>query len=332
MGRRADQRRTLPRVSGHEQTEQPMTTPPGTHFDPHDHPHEHPSERQLPRVDAGIDAGHAHAHADAWLADVTAGYGDRPAVEHVSLAVEAGSLLALVGPNGSGKSTILKLMAGLLRPWSGRVEILGAEPGREAHRIAYVPQAELVDWQFPVTVAGVVTMGRYPRLGPLRRPGRDDRRAVTAAIEKVGMADFAGRQIGALSGGQRRRVFLARALAAEPDLFLLDEPVTGVDATTQEDLMDILEAETRRGKTVVASTHDLACVAQRFARVAFVNRTVIAHGPASLVLDADVLARAYSGHLLVVGGQAIPIDDAHHHDQEAPGEIHFHDDLPPHRH
>lgn len=295
-------------------------------------PHDRAGDRRLPTVGAGLDAGHARAHADVWLSDVTAGYNDRVAVEHVSLAVEAGSLLALVGPNGSGKSTILKLMAGLLRPWSGRVEVLGAAPGREAHRIAYVPQAELVDWQFPVTVADVVMMGRYPILGPLRRPGRDDRRSVEAAIEKVGMAALAGRQIGALSGGQRRRVFLARALAAEPDVFLLDEPVTGVDTMTEEELMDILEGETRRGKTVVASTHDLACVSERFQRVAFVNRTIIAHGPASLVLDRDVLARVYGGHLLVLQGDAVPIDDAHHHDQEEPGEVHFHDDLPPHRH
>lgn len=293
-------------------------------FDPHAHPHDHLAERRLQTVDEAVDPGHARAHADVWLSDVSVGYGDRVALEHVDVAIEAGSLLAVVGPNGAGKSTLLKLMAGLLRPWHGRIEVLGAPPGREAQRIAYVPQAELVDWQFPVTVADVVMMGRYPGLGPLRRPGSGDRRAVAEALEQVGMDDHASTQIGALSGGQRRRVFLARALAAEPDLFLLDEPVTGVDATTQEDLMDILEAQARRGKTVVATTHDLACAAQRFQRVLAVNRTVIAHGPASLVLDPGVLARTYGGHLLVLGGTAILMDDAHHHDEAAPGEHHFH--------
>jgi manganese/iron transport system ATP-binding protein len=294
-------------------------------FDPHAHPHDHAVDRRLPNVDAGRDAGHARAHADVWLSDVTAGYGDRVALEHVDLAVEAGTLLAVVGPNGAGKSTLLRIMAGLLRPWSGRVEVLGHPAGQQARRVAYVPQAELVDWSFPVTVEDVVMMGRYPALGPLRRPGAADRRAVASAIERVGVADFASRRIGALSGGQRRRVFLARALAAEPDLFLLDEPVTGIDATTQEDLMDLLEAEAMRGKTVIATTHDLACAAQRFQRVLAVNRVVVAHGASSLVLDPNVLAQVYGGHLLVLGGQAVLMDDAHHHDHAAPGERHFHE-------
>jgi manganese/iron transport system ATP-binding protein len=294
-------------------------------FDPHAHPHDHTAERRLPNVDAGRDAGHARAHADVWLSDVTAGYGDRVALEHVDLAVEAGTLLAVVGPNGAGKSTLLRIMAGLLRPWSGRVEVLGHPAGQQARRVAYVPQAELVDWSFPVTVQDVVMMGRYPALGPLRRPRDEDRRAAWESIERVGMADNAGERIGALSGGQRRRVFLARALAAEPDLFLLDEPVTGIDATTQEELMDLLESEAKRGKTVIATTHDLACAAQRFQRVLAINRAVVAHGSSSLVLDPDVLARVYGGHLLVLGGQAVLMDDAHHHDEAAPGEAHFHE-------
>jgi manganese/iron transport system ATP-binding protein len=256
---------------------------------------------------------------------VTAGYGGRAALEHVTIAVEPGSLLAVVGPNGAGKSTLLKLLAGLLQPWSGRIEILGAPPGRESKRIAYVPQAELVDWAFPVTVEDVVMMGRFPRLGPVRRPGGDDRRAVTEALAKVHMDGHRRTQIGRLSGGQRRRVFLARALAAEPDLFLLDEPVTGIDARTQELLMDLLEAEAARGKTVVATTHDLACAAQRFHRVLAVNRTVVVYGPSNLVLDAEVLSRAYGGHLLVLEGRTVILDDAHHHDEAAPGERHFHD-------
>jgi ABC-type Mn2+/Zn2+ transport system ATPase subunit len=294
--------------------------------------HEHPHNRRLPVTEEhghehgpSLDPAHAHAHADVWLSDVSAGYGQRVALEHVSLAVEPGSLLAVVGPNGAGKSTLLKLMAGLARPWTGRIEVLGNPPGREARRVAYVPQAELVDWAFPVTVEDVVTMGRFPRLGPIRRPGADDRRAVEHALEQVGMAHHLRTQIGRLSGGQRRRVFLARALAAEPDLFLLDEPVTGIDPTTQELLMDLLEQQAQRGKTVVATTHDLACAAQRFQQVLAVNRTVVAYGPSNLVLDAGVLERAYGGHLLVIEGRTVVLDDAHHHDDAAPGERHFHE-------
>ena len=286
--------------------------------------HVHPDHGH-PDHDDPLDAAHAHAHADVWLSDVSAGYGDRIALEHVTVAVEPGSLLAVVGPNGAGKSTLLKLMAGLVEPWTGRVQILGAPPGREARRVAYVPQAELVDWGFPVTVEDVVMMGRFPRLGPIRRPGRDDRRAVVDALDQVGMADHRRTQIGRLSGGQRRRVFLARAIAAEPDLFLLDEPVTGIDGTTQELLMDLLQAQAARGKTVVATTHDLAQAAQRFQQVLAVNRTVVAYGPSEILLDAEVLARAYGGHLLLLGGGRVLLDDAHHHADAAPGERHFHE-------
>ena len=292
-----------------------------------DAPHRAPAtrERRLPTVEAGLDAGHARAHADVWLSDVSAGYGDRAALERIDIAIEAGSLLAVVGPNGAGKSTLLKVVAGLLQPWSGRVEVLGHPAGQQARRVAYVPQAELVDWSFPVTVGDVVMMGRFPGLGLLGRPRGDDHRAVREALGLVGMAHHIDTQIGRLSGGQRRRVFLARALAAQPDLYLLDEPVTGVDASTQEDLMDILEGEARRGRTVVATTHDLACAAQRFQRVLGINRTITAHGPSSLVLDPDVLARTYGGHLLMLGGQSVILDDAHHHDEAAPGERHFHE-------
>ena len=267
----------------------------------------------------------APAGVDVWLRDVTAGYGERVALEHVSVAVQRGSLLAVVGPNGAGKSTLLKLMAGLGRPWSGDVRILGGPAGAEARRVAYVPQAELVDWAFPVTVEDVVTMGRFPRLGPVRRPGTADRKAVRDALAQVQMDRHLRTQIGRLSGGQRRRVFLARALAAEPDLFLLDEPVTGIDVTTQELLMDLLEAQAAGGRTVVATTHDLACAAERFQQVLAVNRTVVAHGPSELVLDAKVLAAAYGGHMLMLEGRTVILDDAHHHDDAAPGERHFHE-------
>jgi ABC-type Mn2+/Zn2+ transport system ATPase subunit len=257
---------------------------------------------------------------------VSAGYGRRVALTDVSLTVSPGSLLAVIGPNGAGKSTLLKLLAGLIRPISGTLTVLGGPPGSAAKAVAYLPQAEAVDWDFPVTVGEVTMMGRFARLGFWRQPGRHDHHVVGEALQTVGMHDQFDRQIGALSGGQRRRVFLARALAAEPDLYLLDEPVTGVDARTQEDLMDVLEAEARSGKTVIATTHDLICAAQRFHQAALINGRVIAQGSADLVLDQRLLSETYGGHVLVLpgDGQRLVLDDAHHHD-EAHGERHYHD-------
>jgi ABC-type Mn2+/Zn2+ transport system ATPase subunit len=259
------------------------------------------------------------------LVDVVAGYDHRPALENIDLEIGAGSLVAIFGPNGGGKSTLLKLIADLIQPWSGAVEVLGEPAGRAAQRIAYVPQAELVDWSFPVSVWDVAMMGRYPRLGPWRRPGPADREAVSAALERVGMGKLGSSQIGALSGGQRRRAFLARAIAAEPDLYLLDEPVTGVDVTTQEDLMALLAGETAAGRTAIATTHDLAAAAEHFSTVVALNQRVIAVGPSSLILDPDVLSRTYGGHLLVLGNQAVVMDDAHHHDSESGREQHYHE-------
>lgn len=286
----------------------------------------------LPRADSDsnsvtVTAPSATIEPSVVIDGVTAGYGRRIALSDVTLTVASGSLLAVIGPNGAGKSTLLKLIAGLIRPTSGRLSVLGGPPGSAARSIAYLPQAEAVDWEFPVTVREVVTMGRYARLGFGHNPGRTDRERVLAALETVGMADAGNRQIGALSGGQRRRVFLARAIAADPELYLLDEPVTGVDARTQEDLMDVLEAEARAGKTVIATTHDLICAAQRFHQAALINGRLIAQGSAELVLDQKLLSETYGGHVLILpgDGERLVLDDAHHHD-EAPGERHYHDE------
>lgn len=261
------------------------------------------------------------------LTGVSAGYGTRIALADIDLSIEAGSLVAIIGPNGAGKSTLLKTIAGLLTPLSGTVDVLGGPPSRMAKRIAYVPQAELVDWAFPVTVDDVVMMGRVARIGIGRWPGRSDRDAVRDALETVGMLGLRGRQIGQLSGGQRRRAFLARAIASEPDLYLLDEPVTGVDVVTQEDLMAILSAESKRGRTVIATTHDLASAARHFRQVVFINGRVVASGSADLVMDPALLAATYGGHVIVLAeGQGAIIDDAHHHDESPTGEPHFHDE------
>ena len=258
--------------------------------------------------------------------DVTVAYGDRVALDDVDLEVHVGALLAVIGPNGAGKSTLLKTIAGLITPVTGTIEVLGAPPGVEARRVAYVPQAELVDWGFPVTVGDVVMMGRVPLIGVGRSPSRLDRAAVSDALETVGMAGEEGRQVGALSGGQRRRVFLARAMAARPDLYLLDEPVTGVDATTEEDLMRLLEAEAGAGRTVIASTHDLAAAAHHFHQVALINGRIVAIGPADIVMNRELLRTTYGGHVVVLPeGEGTIIDDAHHHDDAPSGERHFHE-------
>jgi ABC-type Mn2+/Zn2+ transport system ATPase subunit len=259
------------------------------------------------------------------LHGVTAGYDGQAAVESVDLTIRSGELVAVFGPNGGGKTTLLKLMAGLLKPWSGSVAVLGGAPASAARRIAYVPQAELVDWSFPVSVWDVAMMGRYPRLGPLHQPGAADRDAVRAALDRVGMLERARTQIGRLSGGQRRRAFLARAIAGEAELYLLDEPVTGVDVPTQEDLMELLAAESAAGRTVIATTHDLAAASRHFEHVIGVNRRIQADGPVSLLGEPDVLARTYGGHFLVIGERGVLLDDAHHHDAASGGERHFHD-------
>jgi len=253
------------------------------------------------------------------LSHVSAGYGNQVALADIDLDVEPGALLAVIGPNGAGKSTLLKVIAGLLQPFGGSVVILGGRAHDVARRIAYVPQAELVDWAFPVTVEDVVMMGRVARIGIGRGPGRVDRQAVKDAIGTVGMDGLVHRQIGRLSGGQRRRAFLARALASQPDLYLLDEPLTGVDVTTQGDLMTILAGESRLGRTVIATTHDLSLVAGRFRQVALINRRLVAVGPAALARDPSLLARTYDGRVVV-------FDDAHHHDDAPPDERHFHEE------
>ena len=214
------------------------------------------------------------------MTTLRAGYPRRLVLADVTLAVGCGELVAIVGPNGSGKSTLLKVLAGLLRPWAGAVAVLGQPPGRQPLRVAYLPQVEAVDWSFPVSVRDVVLMGRYRRAGWLRPTSQADATAAEHALELAGIRELASRQIGELSGGQQRRAFVARALAQQPDLYLLDEPLTGVDATTEDDLLAILGAECRLGKTVLASTHQLAGVADRFTRLLCLKRTLVADGPA----------------------------------------------------
>jgi manganese/iron transport system ATP-binding protein len=245
--------------------------------------------------------------------DLTTGYVGDPVLEHVDLNVAPGSLVGLIGPNGSGKSTLFKTMTGLLKPWSGSIEING-KPGKPGPDVAYVPQTETVDWTFPVTAKQVVMMGRYPRLGFLRWPRSRDHEIVDHALEQVDMAHLRNRQIGQLSGGQRQRVFLARALAQEPSVLLLDEPVSGVDAVTQHQIFELLDRLCSAGVTTIVASHDLSCVAQRFDHVLLLNRTVQGYGPPEKVLTQDLLNKTFQSHLLLLrlGTRTFVVEDPDH--------------------
>lgn len=221
----------------------------------------------------------------------------RPALEDVSLTVMPGERVALVGPNGAGKSTLIKLAAGLMRLPSGSIEVYGNPAGSCYHRVALVPQRTEVDWQFPVTVRQAVLMGRYVHLGWLRRPRKEDHAAVRQAIETMEIADLADRQVGELSGGQQQRVMLARALAHDADLLLLDEPLNHVDVPTQELMFHVLEKLSLQGRAVIVSTHDLGILPIHFSRAVFLDRRIIADGPIDEVLTAETLARAYGVRL-----------------------------------
>ena len=234
--------------------------------------------------------------------DLGAGYNSHVALEGVTFSVEHGCLAGLVGPNGSGKSTLLRTMLGLHRPWRGEVRIFGRPANESRRRIGYMPQSELVDWAFPVTALDVVTMGRYGRLGLVRRPGRHDREVAMASLERVHLADRAGRRIGEMSGGEQRRMLIARALAQEADLILLDEPLAGLDATAQHDLLSLLEELRREDKTLFVATHDLSCVAANFDHAVLLNRKVVAFGRSADVFTEEHLSQAFQRHLLVLPG------------------------------
>jgi manganese/zinc/iron transport system ATP- binding protein len=229
------------------------------------------------------------------VSDLTVAYGEKPVLWDVDLEVPTGSLMAIVGPNGAGKTTLIRAVLGLVRPAAGRALVLGRPYEEQRRLVGYVPQRGSVDWDFPTNVLDVVTMGRYGRLGWLRRPGRADREAALAALEQVGMRELAGRQISQLSGGQQQRVFLARALVQDAEVYFMDEPFQGVDATTELAIVELLRALRARGKTVVVVHHDLQTVPEYFDRVTLLNVRRVASGPVEEVFTEDNLRRTYGG-------------------------------------
>ncbi len=239
------------------------------------------------------------------------------ALEAASFNIPRGSITALVGVNGAGKSTLFKAIMGFVPLSRGRVEILGqpAKTALKASQVAYVPQAEEVDWDFPILVEDVVMMGRYGRMGWLRRASPADRAAVSQALDRVGMTAYRTQQIGELSGGQKKRVFLARALAQDGQVILLDEPFTGVDVTTETEITQLLREMRDEGRVMLVSTHNLGSVPEFCDRAVLINRTVLASGPTEEVFTAANLRRAFGGVLrhFVLGGTDLHHDD--HDDQ-----------------
>lgn len=243
--------------------------------------------------------------------DLAASYNGEPALESVSFCLEPGARVAVVGPNGAGKTTLFKLIAGILEPSSGRLVVHGHRPGQHLC-VAYVPQRTDVDWRFPATVEEVVMMGRIRQIGLFRWPRAVDWQVVRKALDQVGMADRRGRQIGELSGGQQQRTFLAQAVAQEPEIVLLDEPLSGLDVPSQLAILDILDELEASGVTVLVATHDLNLAAERFEQVILLNRRLIAVGTPQHVLTEANLLQAYAGGVHLVGEHGRPVvADAH---------------------
>ena len=234
--------------------------------------------------------------------DLAVAYRRERVLEGVSLRLDPGDAVALVGPNGAGKTTLIRAVLGLAPAVGGRVEVLGRAPEDARGDVAYVPQAEALERGFPVTAEQVVLMGRYRRIGWLRRPGRADRQAAAEALAEVGLAERAGARFGTLSGGQRQRVLIARALAQAPRLLLLDEPFNGVDSTTTQVLLDVLARLRSGGVAVVMSTHDLTVAHLTCGDACLLNRRQVAFGPVADTLTPDMLRRTYGAGAVVLAG------------------------------
>jgi manganese/zinc/iron transport system ATP- binding protein len=239
--------------------------------------------------------------------DLTVAYHKKPVLYGIDVAIPKGKLVGVVGPNGAGKSTLIKAVMNLVPSTSGWIKIFGKPYRENLTRVGYVPQRESVDWDFPVSVMDVVLMGRYGRLGMIRRPGPADREVARECLEKVKMLPYANRQIGNLSGGQQQRVFLARALAQESDLYFMDEPFTGVDAATEKAIIALLHELRERGKTILVVHHDLPTAREYFDMLLLLNMRIVAFGATDEVFNHDLLQQTYGGRLTILSevGEAV---------------------------
>ncbi|AYF33601.1 manganese ABC transporter ATP-binding protein [Vreelandella alkaliphila] len=234
------------------------------------------------------------------IQNLTVSYHNQPVLWDINLEIPTGVMAGIVGPNGAGKSTLIKSLLELVPSLSGEVMVHGRPYASQRRRVGYVPQRSSVDWDFPTTALDVVTMGLYGRLGWLRRPGRKEREESLEALEMVGMSAYADRQISQLSGGQQQRVFLARALVQQADVYFLDEPMAGVDATTERAIIDILRRLRDAGKTLIVVHHDLQTVRNYFDWLLLLNVRVIASGKAEDVFNIDYLRQAYGGQIALL--------------------------------
>ncbi len=241
---------------------------------------------------------------------MTVAYHHKPVLWDIDLTVPENQLIAVIGPNGAGKSTLMKAVLGLIPRASGRVDIFGKPYEKQRHLVGYVPQRESVDWDFPVSVLEVVLMGRYGHVGWFRRPGKRDYSIARDCLEKVGMADYAERQISQLSGGQQQRVFLARALAQDAKLYFMDEPFAGVDAATEQAILTMLRELRESGKTVIVVHHTLQTVKDYFDHLILLNMRVIDHGPIDRVFTEENLQKTYGGRLSILDQAAEAVRQA----------------------
>ena len=244
-----------------------------------------------------------HEHSpDAPLSihDLTVAYHHKPVLWNVDLDIPQGKLIAIVGPNGAGKSTLIKAVLDLVPRISGEINVYGRAYAKQRSLVGYVPQRESVDWEFPVSALDVVAMGRYRKIGWFRPVSRGHTDAAMDALTRVGLADYAHRQISQLSGGQQQRVFLARALAQESKLYLMDEPFAAVDAATEQSIVELLRELRDSGRTAVVVHHDLETVREYFDMVVLINTRVVAYGDASDVFTRDNLRKTYGGRLTLL--------------------------------
>ncbi|MEO9531279.1 MAG: metal ABC transporter ATP-binding protein [Crocinitomicaceae bacterium] len=232
--------------------------------------------------------------------NLTVSYGGGPVLWDIDFELPQGQIIGVIGPNGSGKTTLLKSIMGLLDPSSGFIKIYDKPLTDVRERVAYVPQRESVDWDFPASVFDVVMMGRYRKRNLLKRTNKADIEIVNQSIEKVGLTEFKNRQISQLSGGQQQRVFIARALAQKADLYLMDEPFVGVDAATESSILSLLQEMKNEGKTVIIIHHDLQTVSEYFDYLVLLNTRLIAKGTLQEVLTKENLSNAYGGQLTLL--------------------------------
>ncbi|MEM9238402.1 MAG: metal ABC transporter ATP-binding protein [Pseudomonadota bacterium] len=225
--------------------------------------------------------------------DLSVAYREDPVLRRVNFCVPTGSVMGIVGPNGAGKSTLIQAMLGLVTPLAGTSEFFGKPLDDVRNRVGYMPQSASVDWDFPTTVIDLAVMGTYGELGWFRRPGKAERARAMAALEQTGMQAYAARQIGELSGGQRQRAFLARALTQAPDLYFMDEPFQGIDAKSQQAMIDVLKDLSAQGKTIVIVHHHLGSVLDFCDHVTLLNKSIIASGPGEETFTKDNIRIAY---------------------------------------